>query len=327
LEIVLEMRYYKDIIVIAKTYVMKTIYLMLLALGTFSYCQAQKKPLSLNLETGKTYRQVTVSSSTIEQELGGQKMTITIDMNTSISYLVKGIAGDVYDMEMRYDSLKMSMNTGAGPMAFNSQKKAIEETDYSSKMLKEFVNKPIRIKMTRTGKIKNVENLDSMMNASYNKLTMLNAEEMEQIKSQMGKSFGGESFRNNFEMSSAIYPAVPVEKGDTWSTSSMMTVIMSMIMNTRYKYESKTPDYILISGVTNITSDKDKSAEMGNISLKYDLKGIMLSNIKVDPVSGWVIEATIDQNLEGSMIMKSPNLPDEMVLPIKMKTKTTTHNK
>ncbi len=308
---------------------MKKLIILAIALMTLSYGQAQKETLQLNLETGKTYRQVSHARTSVEQDLGGQKMTITIDIDASMSYLVKSVSNDVYDVEMRYDSIKMAMDMGEQSMAFNSHKTNMDETDYMSKMMKAFTNRPVSFKMSRTGKISEMKNMDSVMSHAINELVSISPEQREQMKEQLEKSFGGEAFKSSFEMASAIFPDKPVAKGETWTSKTVMDAGMSSVVNTTYTYAGKTASHILINGNSEIeTADKEKYMEINNFSMKYDLKGTMTSDIRIDPKSGWVIEASMDQTLSGNTFIKpNDSMPEGMSIPMTIKTKSTTKNK
>jgi len=98
----------------------KVICLVALILVTL-LSHAQQTELKLTLEKGKTYKQVTQSVATIVQEVGGQKMTITAGISGVMTFLVTGVSSSGYDMEVRYESLTMSMELPQGKMEFSSE--------------------------------------------------------------------------------------------------------------------------------------------------------------------------------------------------------------
>jgi hypothetical protein len=53
---------------------------------------------------------------------------------------------------------------------------------------------------------------------------------------------------------------------------------------------------------------------------RYDLSGAMKSEIVLDKATGWVIEAKINQELQGTVyIKKNEKLPDGLTIPMVMK--------
>jgi hypothetical protein len=54
---------------------------------------------------------------------------------------------------------------------------------------------------------------------------------------------------------------------------------------------------------------------------RYDLSGSMSSEIELDKITGWVIEAKINQEIQGDVyIKKNSKLPDGLIIPMVMKS-------
>jgi len=62
------------------------------------------------------------------------------------------------------------------------------------------------------------------------------------------------------------------------------------------------------------------------MKINYDISGTMTSEIKVDRKSGWIIKSTIDQKMDGTVKIKSPQLPSEMEMPMSMTNHLTVTN-
>ncbi|MBN1950056.1 MAG: hypothetical protein JW801_02580 [Bacteroidales bacterium] len=56
--------------------------------------------LSLNLVKGETCRHKTIAESTVTQNLYGQVMTITLEIEGSMSFIVESVNDDYYEMEV-----------------------------------------------------------------------------------------------------------------------------------------------------------------------------------------------------------------------------------
>lgn len=62
--------------------------------------------------------------------------------------------------------------------------------------------------------------------------------------------------------------------------------------------------------------------------LKYDMSGTMISEIKVNRKSGWVIESKINQTLKGtSQIKDNPKMPGGITIPMTMINEMTITDK
>lgn len=307
---------------------MRKIFSLILVSIILTYsCQAQKTILRLNLEKGKEYKQLTDSKATIIQDINGQKMNMEMTLKGSMSYLVKEVNEKDYEMEVKYESLSMSMQLPQGTMEFSSEKK--DEQDIFSMILAEMKNNPFHIKMTRSGKITEVKNIELLFESAFSKFSQIPENQMAQIKSQLMKAYGEEAFKGNIEMVTAIYPDNSVAIGESWVIKTKLESGMSADMTTNYKYAENNSDYYLIVGESKIvTADKDAFIESNGMPMKYDLKGDMSSEIKVDKISGWIIEAKIKQDIQGDVYIKeNPQMPDGMKIPMIMKNDMTFTNK
>jgi len=289
-------------------------------------CQAQQTELKLSLEKGKEYKQITDSKATIIQDINGQKMNMEMTIKGSMTYLVKVVNENDYEMEVKYERLSMTMQLPQGTMEFSSEKN--DEQDVFSMILAEMKNSPFQITMTKSGKITEVKNIELLFESAFSKFSQIPENQMAQIKAQLMKAYGEEAFKGSIEMVTAIYPDKSVVKGESWEIKTKLESGMSADMTTTYQYTENNSDYYLIVGDSKIaTADKDAYIESNGMPMKYDLTGNMSSEIKVDKTSGWIIEAKINQDIKGDVYIKgNPQMPEGMKIPMVMKNDMTFSN-
>ena len=282
-----------------------------------SVCQAQKSDLTFNLKKGKEYGQVMSSKATVIQEFNGQTMNLVMNISGGMVFKVVSVGDSEYDMKVWYESLTMKMDMPQGKMEFSSENG--DEGDLLSTILSKMVGTQFDMKMSKGGKVLNV-NMAPMMDAAFANFPDLPEDKVEQIKAQLSQAYGDEAFRGNIEMVTGVFPDYPVNKGDKWTLTTNLEGGLSALMTTDYEFSEVTDDYALIKGVSVIeTADKDAYIETNGMSLRYDLTGSMLSEIKVDKETGWIIESDIHQEMKGDAYIKpNPNHPDGMKIPITM---------
>lgn len=57
------------------------------------------------------------------------------------------------------------------------------------------------------------------------------------------------------------------------------------------------------------------------MDMKFNMNGTMISDIKVDKKTGWVLEAKITQDITGEAQVKgNAQMPDGLTLPMTIKT-------
>lgn len=297
---------------------MKTIFTLILTVFVLTSCQTQNSDLSLKLEKGKEYKQITNSKATIIQEVNGQKMNMVMTLKGTMTFLVKDITENGYNMDAKFEELSMSMQMPQGLMEFSSEKN--DANDIFSTILGAMKDKAFGITMSKTGKITDVKNVEALWSTAINTFDQLPEMQKEQIKAQIMKAYGGEALKGNIEMVTAIYPDSPANRGDKWTINTKLESGMSANMTTDYEFAELTSEYALIKGKSTIvTADKDAYIESNGMPMKYDLTGSMDSEIKVDKNTGWIIEATINQKIEGDTYIKeNPQLPNGMKIPMTM---------
>lgn len=302
---------------------MKTLYILIVIIFTATLSTAQKTNLRLHLEIGKTYTQVMDSKANIVQEIAGQKMDITMGIKGGMTYLVKTVNDNTYDLEVRYKHLNMTMQLPQMTLQFNSEES--DKEDVFSQILAEMIDKPFYIKIAKNGKIEAVKNIEALFTSAFNKFSLSEAETL-QVKNQLSKAYGEEAFKGNMEMATAIFPDSPVAIGDKWTITTKLVSEMTADINTIYEFKAEHKDHYLIQGKSKIeTIDKDAYIETtAGMPMKVNLTGVMVSEIKVDKNSGWILEAKIEQEMQGDMQFKENSaLPEGMIVPMTIKNEMT----
>lgn len=301
---------------------------ILLFVSIIMSCKNQKTDLVLKLEVGKEYRQNMNIKSAMVQEVEGQTINMEISAKAVMTYLVKSIDERGYVLDVKYESLAMDMQTPYGPFVASSEDN--ESGNIFSAVLGAMKNKPFEVVLAKTGKVLEVNNIENLIDsaiASFDHI-QISEEQREQARAQVMKAYGAEAFRGSTEMVTAIFPDNPVNKGDKWQIETNMESGMSAKVITNYEFFSQTSDYVIIKGNSTIkTEDKDAYIKSNGMPTKYDLKGSMQSEIKVDKKTGWIIDAKIHQELYGDVYIKeNPQTPSGMKFPMYMTNKLTITN-
>lgn len=306
---------------------MRKIFSLILVSVVLTSVQAKEHNLTFNLQKGKEYRQVIKSKATIVQEVNGQLMNMVMTINGGLSFFVVSVNPTNYDLDVKYESLGMSMAMPQGKAEFSSEKP--DEQDVFSMILSKMIGKTFKVKMAKDGKVIEVKNIEPMIESLFEDFSDIPEDQLQQLKNQINKSYGAEAFRGNIEMVTAIFPENPVKKGEKWTIKTNLESGMSALMTTEYKFAESTTDYAMIEGVSVIeTTDKDVYVESNGMPMKYDMKGQMMSEIKVDRETGWIIEANISQEIAGDAYIKeNAQLPDGMKIPMTMINEMVITNK
>lgn len=297
---------------------MKSIFTLIFVSLLFSAGHSKSTDLSLRLEKGKEYKQITTSKATIIQDINGQKMNMVMTVSGTMIFLVKEVNTNGYKMDVKFETLSMSMQMPQGTLSFSSENN--DPNDIFSVILNAMKNKAFEMVMSKTGKVTEIKNVESLWEAAINQFDELSETQKEQLKAQILKAYGADALKGGIEMVTAIYPEKPVNKGDKWVINTNLESGMPAKMTTDYEFVDLTQDYALIKGISSIvTEDKDAYIETNSMPMKYDLKGSMTAEIKVDKKTGWIIEAKINQVIKGDAYIKeNPKVPEGMKIPMTM---------
>jgi len=295
---------------------MRLISTLLLTVMVIASGYAQKAKLHLNLEEGETYKQVTRSKANVDQDVYGMKMNIEIIMDASMSFLVKAVSKEAYDMEISYDWMKMNMKLPQATMEFSSEKN--DESDLFSLILAKMKDMPLNLKMDKQGRITEIEDVESRWDSIVNGFDQFPKDQREQVKSQLLNSYGGKAISGSIETYTAIFPDKAVKKGAQWNSVTNLESGMPFTLSSTFTYEGNEDGLALITSQGKLESiDTDEFIETNGMMMKYNLSGTMNSTIKVDKKSGWIQEASTEQIVEGnSIIQANEQIPQDMNIPM-----------
>lgn len=304
---------------------MKRIFTLLLVISQVVTLQAKKYDLGLNLEVGETYKQVSEAEATVIQNYNGQEVKIVIEIQGSMAFLVKSEDEKSYMMDVKYESMSMNMEMPNGKTSFSSDKK--DENDILSMVLGAMINKTFEIKMTKKGKITEVNNIENVFNSAFDNFPDLSEAQVTQIKEQLMKSYGENSFKGSIETVTYLFPKNEVAQGEEWVVKTKMESGMSADVTTTYVLVGEEGGQYLIEGKSEIETDKNASSVNNGMSMTYDLTGNSEMKIKIDKNTGWIVESDIRQVIQGeAFIEKNEKIPDGMKIPMIMKNETSFSN-
>ena len=299
---------------------MKNLLLIIIAVLTVVTSQAQKHRLALKLEKGSTYTQKMTANTAMNQTIEGQQLDTKIQITGMMAYTVTDIQNEMYEMEVSYKNLGLSMSLPSGTQQWNSDNK--DESDIMSTILGSMIDQPFGIKLTTSGRVIEVYNIEALFGHLFDKFPQLTQAQHEQLKAQLMKSYGEKAIKGNLEMCLAIFPDVPVAQGDTWKVNTRLESTMDARISTTYTFSDIQKSYYTIRGVSDMkTVDSDTYFETNGMSIKYDLAGSMISEIKVNPQTGWVNESAVEQKMSGTAyILDSPKMPGGLEMPMSFTT-------
>lgn len=281
---------------------------------------AQSYDLKLNLEKGKVYKQGVITDMKMSLDMMGNLVDINMTMSTFNSYKVLDIKDGNFNLEVKYDSMRMNMKFMGQERNYNSESNANPANDMLSNMIQSFKNKSFKIKMTPAGDIVDVSDTDSMFADFFKANANLTEEQRASAKKQLESSFGPENIKNALASSCGIFPATAVKVGDKWTKNGNFTANMNATISTTYELKEINKDYFVLGSVSEFVKDDKSTMDLNGIKVNLDLSGNITGDFKVNRKTGWVLSSEGKQNVnaEGEIAMNNGGAEGEKV-KIKMK--------
>ena len=166
---------------------------------------AQKVKPALKLIKGNSYYLSTTAHSVVKQTINGQVNNIDMTIDGKMSFKVLNANDSLYYMEVNYTKVGMKMQLPTGNVTFDSDNK--DTTNIMARIMSGITNKPFTATLTKSGRIRSIENAENMITSMIDGFKEVPAEKKEQLKTQLTQSFGSGALKSNLEMAMSVLPA------------------------------------------------------------------------------------------------------------------------
>jgi hypothetical protein len=302
---------------------MKKIVFILCSLFFVTAIQSQSHLIKFNFKKGAEYKQNLNSTMQITQEVSGQEMQINMGIKATTTFKVTKAKDTTYEMDVTYSNMSMSMQMAGQPTS-----PAVD--DLMGKLLKPIEGKSFQMTLSSSGKIISIRNLEKLFNQLFDSVPSLSEDQKEQFKAQISQAYGEESFKSSFKVSTSVFPNYAVQKGDQWTIHNTLVSNYSFDVNSQFQLTDIDDNfyYIKSKSTLNTINQTDTSfKEVNGVSVRVVLNGNSDSEIKLDRKTGWIIECTTKQTLQGNTeIKETEQFKGGMKIPLKMTQSTTITN-
>jgi hypothetical protein len=309
---------------------MKRTFTLLLLAGISVSCFAQKTLLRLNLSKDSTYYLNHNASMTIEENIQGQKQVISTLIKGKLSHKVVSIKDTVYELDVRYENLAMTVAMGDRTMMdVNTEDK--DKQDIFSKLMSGILNKSITVFISNSGKVLEIKNSENLYKGIFDNFPQVSEEQKGKFLKQMEDSFGDKALKSNFQEAFAMYPANKIGVNDKWVATSTLNSIIVAVITTNYIMKEPTDKDFVIHGDATIqkTGQEADYKEINGLPIKVEnIAGVSSADYKIDKKTGWISYARVSKDVKAEMDVKdNPKLPGGAIIPMSINVAFTMSNK
>ncbi len=243
--------------------------------------QAQKSvELKYNLQKGNIFDYSIVSDQDIVFEANGQTMAMDNSFSFFMTQEISEVTSDSIKIEGKINRTVTEASIFGMTVTYDSDDPASAQNPMSAKMGEEFMkilNKPFSMSMDHRG---NMGNMD-----------ISNLSDNDEIAKNINS---GSQF--------AVYPEGKISIGDTWSKQIMPVEGSDMKFDAKYTLLKLSGKEATIGIEGTITSNTMDGEEM---KIDGTMKGEMLVDVK----TGWLIESTLNQELQLDLEQNGARFP------------------
>jgi len=257
---------------------------------------------------GTEHTQTQTSTMIMGIDAAGQVMEINMEVSSRLIFKVVSITDSLIDLETRYDSMAVKVE-----MPNFSQRHSTGQSDpgnLMNSMLEALKDKPFNIILTKSGKIHAIKNLEAIMAAVDKLAEQADPQQGQMFKQQIQGQFGEEAIKEGMFALSVIFPEKPINKGESWQTTSTRTTGNLPIkeMSTHTLTDVTDTQYV-IATVSDVQQNPDaQGASMGQgPAPKMNIKGTDSRITTLDKATGWLVSSKGETSLDAGLDESDPN--------------------
>jgi hypothetical protein len=287
---------------------------------SFTYCKsADKYTFEFKLEKGKTYKQQAATTGNISINMMGQdiKTSMTMDMRTN--YAIIGHQNDLYDMQMTYKKMKLSIEGGPARFVVDTDLPDASSSMNLGGVLKSIIDIPVDIQMTKKGKVNAVKGIDKIKNAVSEKLDAnASPTAKQQFAAIFDQQFSEEAIKTTFSQISAYFPEKPVAIGDSWEVNiPFNTGGVTILCQMKLTLKRVANNIATLDCAGTIETPAEGAVQkMQGVEAKVTIKGKQTGTVQIDMKTGWTIGAEITQQFDQEIEAMGQKIPQK----VEMKT-------
>lgn len=249
--------------------------------------------LKFNLQNGKTYSYKMVMD--MNSEAQGQKVQSAMNFDYDIA--VAGDSAGIKTLKTTYKHMAMNMKLPTGEMTVDSDKPADNNADLQSnpsavmgKMFAAMIGKVFVMKVDPEGKVTQISGLNEIADAMVESMNV--GEDVKpRIRQMFAAQFNEANLKQTFSQAFNIFPNKPVKQGDKWEKNINLQGMMNADMKTTYTVKDISKNKVTLDAASTMDMAGNKVNQSGTMN--------------IDPATGLVTDATLEQNMTGSVSGKT----------------------
>jgi len=259
--------------------------------------------LRMNLEPGELYRVRFRTEQLVTQSMQGQSFDTNQQIGYEYNYSVRSAdaAGNTW-VDVQYTWVHIEQETILGSMFYDSDNPPAEVPP-GAQAFAALVGSGFSMLITPQGKVLEVEGLEAMYAQMLQAIDFPDAAAEQTFRQTLEQQFGEEALKQQMNGASFEFPLEPIGIGESWTTTTELTVLMPMVIESKYTLRSVEGGLAELELNSTVNSSANAGpVDFGTVQIEYSVSGEQQGIVQVDLASG-MTDSRIQQTLSGEMVM------------------------
>ncbi len=264
-------------------------------------CSPKTLQFQLQPEENSTFTYRMISNIENAVMVMGTDQASTIAQTTDYEYKVQKRNPDgTVEITATIKKMRLEQAAAMASMVYDSENPEANNPAKMMERMNTLIGKTFDIKLNSAGEVLLTKGEDDMFKGLFE--GMPNGEAME---TQIEAQFGANNVASGLQYLTGFYPKEAVKVGSTWVKETTKKGTLPMLSTTTYTLKERKNGIAIIDFSSKLSNDPNAEAtEMMGMAVTYDVGGTQTGTIKVDEKTGWANRTDINQDIQGSMLMK-----------------------
>lgn len=278
--------------------------------------------LRMNLQVGEIYKIRMISSQQLTQTLDGETQVTDQSLGYGYSYTVTEVDGEGnISVDALYDWALFEQEGPLGSVSYDSDNPP-EVIPDAALGFHALVGNGFSIKFSPEGLVLDISGLDEMYAGMIDEMGIDDAAIRAQMEQLLQEQFSADTLSDQLNNLTLQLPEEALQVGDSWTVSADSSAMVPMQVETTYTLVAIDGDIASIDVSSIITPDPDGGIlDLGVIQIGYSLNGTQEGFLEVDVNTGMTLNFTLNQSMEGEMVMYLEG--EEIIVPTSIEAITT----
>ncbi len=290
--------------------------ILMIAVLLLTACTPKEIILGFKPEVGATYQVDTTMDQDMTQNFGGQPITISQHFEYGYTWHITEIDEDGNaHVEVTYNHIATSQSFGGQTLSYDSDTDEAPPPQLTGMDL--MLGRGFSMVISARGKVLSIDGLDEMYQDIVD-ASDVPEDQKDTFYQALEDSYGEAALSEQLSSLFVPYDETPAAVGHNWHIDQQVNGLIPVNIATDYTISALDKETATIDVQSTLSSDPENKTMLSGYQVAYDLSGTQTGSFTVRIADGITTQATLQQHLEGSMMLSQGDA--ELPVPLTIDT-------